>query len=78
MRGKTAQNDNRVIGVVVLLSSALAVRSLRAIQCCFTPLHMRFTPYRVYRVKVRRFKREVRKLCREQMEPYFKRWKVGL
>jgi hypothetical protein len=75
MRGKVAHSDNRVIGYGCVWSSLLAAAfSFRQIQSYFTPLC--FTPRRVYRMCMRKFKGLMRELCRGEMESYFKggRW----
>jgi hypothetical protein len=80
MRGKVAHDVNRVNGYGCVWSSLLAgyatAFSFPQIHRYLTLLY--FTPRRVYKIYARKFKRLVRELCRERMEPYFKRWKVGL
>jgi hypothetical protein len=75
-RGKSAPNDNRVIGMVVLVSSSLAAFSFRTMHSWLTPLY--FTPRRVYKIYYKGFKRGMRELCREEMKPYFDVWRKGL
>jgi hypothetical protein len=84
MRGKVAHGDNRVIGYGRIWSSfrctIATAFSFPQIQRYLTSLSsfICLTGYIVYRRLTRKFKRVVRKLCREQMEPYFDRWRKAL
>jgi hypothetical protein len=81
MRGKVAHGVNRVNGYGRIWSSfrctIATAFSFPQIQRYLTS-RSRFTPRRVYRVYMKRCKRVIRKLCREQMEPYFDRWRKAL